>query len=305
MFSGIGSPRQTSINGYPLPSARLISSTLHSDRVNSHSRYSLMLMQFAQILDHDLTHTPVNRGHLGRGIIDCSPCDSATTVHPDCIPITIASNDTFFPNSENGREKCIPVTRSLPGRLTLGYREQMSQVTAYIDASFVYGSDRCEAEILRTFSSGFLNSTRKYNRKDLLPEIDTHPECRSRNGICFRAGDARASEQPSLTSFHTIFLREHNRIAETLAKINSHWTDEQLYQETRRILSAMVQHITFSEFLPRVLGWNFINKHNLNLENIQYFKGKFRKYSTTFTEKIIESGSHFTVKLRIFIFTIL
>lgn len=35
--------------------------------------------------------------------------------------------------------------------------------------------------------------------KDLLPQTATHPECKAPSGICFEAGDLRASEQPGLT----------------------------------------------------------------------------------------------------------
>lgn len=51
-----------SVTGQPLPSPRLISVSVHPDTSQPHVKYSLMFMQFAQLLDHDLTHTPVNKG---------------------------------------------------------------------------------------------------------------------------------------------------------------------------------------------------------------------------------------------------
>lgn len=71
---------------------------------------------------------------------------------------------------------------------------------------------------------------------------------------CFRAGDGRLSEQPALTSLHIVFLRLHNRIATELSALNSHWSDEKTFQETRKIIGAIVQHVTYREFLPIILG---------------------------------------------------
>ena len=69
-------------------------------------------------------------------------------------------------------------------------------------------------------------------------------------------GDSRVNEQPDLTAIHTIWHREHNRVARKLLNYNPYWTDETIYQEVRRIVIAEFQHIVYNEWLPLIIGKN-------------------------------------------------
>ena len=42
-------------------------------------------------------------------------------------------------NITSGKDFCLAFTRSMPGQLTLGFREQMNQITSFADSSNVYG----------------------------------------------------------------------------------------------------------------------------------------------------------------------
>jgi hypothetical protein len=65
----------------------------------------------------------------------------------------------------------------------------------------------------------------------------------------FVAGDVRAAEHPVLASFHTLFVREHNRICDMLIARGQR-DDERNYQMARKIVGALIQNVTYNEFLP-------------------------------------------------------
>ncbi|MEQ8838906.1 MAG: peroxidase family protein, partial [Lacipirellulaceae bacterium] len=85
----------------------------------------------------------------------------------------------------------------------------------------------------------------------------------------FLAGDVRANEQIGLTAVHTLFVREHNRLATDLAgrsdlptlvanagfnSSNAADVDEYIYQTVRKAVGAQIQRITYEEFLPMLIG---------------------------------------------------
>jgi hypothetical protein len=272
---GIARPRWRSVTNQPLPSPRLISVVVHQDVSNMHRRYTMMLTYFGQFLDHDVSLTPISRGFQD-AILNCRDCDSPTNVHPECWPIPIPSNDPFFPkvNLQTGRPVCMSFTRSLPGQQRLGAREQMDMNTAYLDLSHVYGQTPCESQRLRAFSGGRMNITiSPFRGRDLLPQTSRLAECQAASGLCFDAGDSRATENPGLSVLHTVMVREHNRIAGQLQTFNRQWDDERLYMTSRKITGAIWQHVIYNEYLPRVLGWNAINLYGLNLLTEGFYEG--------------------------------
>ena len=86
-----------------------------------------------------------------------------------------------------------------------------------------------------------------------------------------------------MVATQTVFMREHNGVAELLMELNPHWDDERLYQETRRILIAQMQHITYNEFLPIVIGRNKMQE--LGLLPLQ--KGFSRDYDENVNPSIL------------------
>ena len=72
--------------------------------------------------------------------------------------------------------------------------------------------------------------------------------------VLFNTGDFRTDENIALSAQQTLWFREHNRIADTLKRINPGWDDETIFQEARRITIAEYQHIIYNEFLPPLVG---------------------------------------------------
>jgi Animal haem peroxidase len=133
-------------------------------------------------------------------------------------------------------------------------RQQTTVISSYLDGSMVYGSDAKRANALRSFKGGALKTSHGN-----LPPLNTEGLANATANIVpddelFLAGDVRANENIELASIHTLFLREHNRIAAAIAGADPRLNDEQIYQQARRIVTAEIQVITYREFLPALLG---------------------------------------------------
>ena len=58
---------------------------------------------------------------------------------------------------------------------------------------------------------------------------------RSSRHFIYISGDFRVNEHHGLTAMHTVWLREHNRVAKQLQEYNPEWDDQTLFEEARRI----------------------------------------------------------------------
>lgn len=247
-----------------LPSPHLVSKVffIHLKEGNrNNKRYSHMLMQWGQFLDHDISFTAESEGSEKCFLPNCD--GSAVDFEPPCYPI-------MYPDGSS----CTMFTRSAAACQTdnenITPREQLNTITAFIDGSQIYGSSSEVAQRLRDLNSG--RGLLKISRpRYLLPFVETPFDpplnlCQ-RFGGCFDAGDFRVNEQIALASMHTLWIREHNRIAESLSRLNKHWDTEKVYHETRKIVGAVLQHITYNHYLPKILGNNALPAYR-GYENI-------------------------------------
>ncbi|MEM7212864.1 MAG: peroxidase family protein [Pseudomonadota bacterium] len=142
-----------------------------------------------------------------------------------------------------------------------GPREQVNEITAQMDASMFYGSSDHREGDVRSFSGGRLTvSEDPTSDRGLLPLASADQEMDGNtdpDNPVFLAGDIRANENNSLTSLHTLFVREHNHWADRLGSENPEWTDEQIFQAARSIVEVEIQNITYRDWLPNMIGGAF------------------------------------------------
>lgn len=158
------------------------------------------------------------------------------------IDIPGPAGDPVFPDGSS-----IPLTRSVIDPAT-GHdgvpATAVNQITGWLDASMIYGSTQAMADSLR------------------LP--DGHMKVSDGNNLplnadgTMAAGDVRAQENPGLTALQTVFVREHNYQVDQLAQQHPEWSGDHLYEQARAVVGAEIAHITYDEFLPKLLGPDFM-----------------------------------------------
>jgi hypothetical protein len=208
---------------------------------------------WGQFLDHDMDLTRDNTGQ--------------------CFDIQVAATDPIgIDDSANcpGNTHVIPFRRSEfdPNTGTTNPRQQLNSDTAFIDGSMIYGSDDTKASILRSHVHGRLrtDATGRF-----LPKAGDAPDLATvdiandahvlPNSSMFVVGDRRGNETVSLATMHTLFMREHNRIADAIYAANPGFSDELIYQLARRRVGAEIQVIVYNEYIPALLGANALQAY--------------------------------------------
>uniref|UniRef100_A0A023FD43 Putative animal heme peroxidase n=1 Tax=Amblyomma cajennense TaxID=34607 RepID=A0A023FD43_AMBCJ len=267
---GISEPRRSCKNS-TLPSPRLISTVLHYEKNITNDNMTHLAMIFGQFLTHDITFVsfaPLSHieFELGPG-----PFHLCSEGEPECVPIKVPENDSFYANYSI---KELPILRSLHcNKCEREPRDQVNSRTSYLDLSQVYGiKGDIQASIIK-FEKGLLISQEvdgtEYPPDSLFPYADncSRPQ---KNEKCAWTGDLRATQHIALLSMQTLWLREHNRIAKNLSDLNPHWDDEKLFQTTRRIVEGRYQNIVFKQWLPWMLGNEYMQRFNLTPSTDSY-----------------------------------
>jgi len=227
------------------PNARSISNAVFTQSAPSPDARGLseITWLWGQFIDHDmtLTRTSPDAGTLG---------------------VTIPFGDPTFDNGTvNLGGETITMTRSMFG-LSTGVttpRQQVNSISSYLDASMVYGGEAdggARADWLRSGMGGRLKVSDGGDLGDLLPRYENgaptmdNINMPTMGSAAFVAGDIRANEHTGLAAMHTLWVREHNRIADAISAGDPGMSDEDVYQRARKIVGAAVQKVTYDEFLP-------------------------------------------------------
>ncbi|WML91261.1 peroxidase family protein [Thiothrix lacustris] len=220
-----------------LPNPRDVSNAVVAQDGNTVNQKGLsdLFWMWGQFLDHDITLTPTS----------ADPADHANIAIP-------AGDPVFDPN--NTGTASLSFERSASTLDANGQNQQTNAITAFIDGSNVYGSDAAYADKLRSHEGGKM----LMSAGDMMPMENNQ----------FMAGDVRSNENIGLASMHTLWVREHNRLADELAQQHPKWSDEQVYQEARKTNVAQMQAITYNEFLPELLGDKGLPKYTGYKSNV-------------------------------------
>ena len=230
--------------GTTRPNPRVISNALFAQDslINDPLNLSDFVWVFGQFIDHDLSLT-------GNG--------------SELAMVPVPAGDPWFDPFGQGTA-LIFMSRSEPilgtGTDVNNPRQHANNISTWLDASNVYGSDLVRANWLRTFQGGKMRlstsnllpfNTFTSNYTDAIDPGAPHMDDDVQNSnYHFVAGDARANENPLLAAFHTLFVREHNRLCDELILANPTWSDEQTYQHARKIVGGLIQDVVYSEWLP-------------------------------------------------------
>uniref|UniRef100_A0A8C3VFM0 NAD(P)H oxidase (H2O2-forming) n=1 Tax=Catharus ustulatus TaxID=91951 RepID=A0A8C3VFM0_CATUS len=187
--------------------------------------------------------------------------DMLETEKPGCpaefLNIHIPSGDTVFDPASTG-DVVLPFQRTRwaaeTGQSPNNPRQQTNEMTGWLDGSAIYGPSHSWSDALRSFSGGQLASgpsgslpRQTDGRVPMWKALDPSTGQGGPQGI-YDLGSAWGNENPFVQAESIAWFRYHNHLAKAMAQEHPDWSDEDLFQHTRKRVIATFQSIVLYEW---------------------------------------------------------
>eukprot|EP00054_Salpingoeca_dolichothecata_P036914 m.9165 g.9165 ORF g.9165 m.9165 type:complete len:2512 (+) comp7145_c0_seq1:94-7629(+) len=294
-------PKEHRDRGSQRASARAISNALSKQEGDVFDERGLndLHSYWGQFLAHDLVRTPFDDDSQG----------VAQLFDRLYSPIQIPAGDPQFDVNNTGTQ-FMYVQRTTWAKTTGDVKKDgfhQNMITPHLDAQFVYGPNVTKLRTLKDGKMKLENGFLPLNTKDVNMPMG-NPIGRANNHQ-FAAGDGRSNVAPGLTALHTLFVREHNRLAEwylsqyseaDLLQKTASEIDQEVFDRARRMMIAILQSITFNEYLPALLGksmppyrgWDFEIKSQISYA---FVASSFRFGHSQINDKVLRLDANWTM----------
>ncbi|XP_064081195.1 dual oxidase 2-like isoform X2 [Macrobrachium nipponense] len=155
-------------------------------------------------------------------------------------------------------------------------RQQLNEITPYLDGGLVYGTSKGWADVLRYNADGKLAPGGKLASHSELgknfpaenaqalpmanpPAPTNHSQYKEQGFTApvdrfFKLGNPRGNENPFLLTFGILWFRWHNLFAEYFQfKHGKSWSDDRIFNEARKWVIATYQSVVLYDWLPKYM----------------------------------------------------
>ncbi|XP_025152426.1 dual oxidase 2 [Harpegnathos saltator] len=184
-------------------------------------------------------------------------------------------------------------------------RQQLNEITPYLDGGLIYGTSKAWSDVLRTYANGTVHPSGELasSFSGLYPERNSvrlpmaNPPPPAHHSLYvsrhyteevtryFKLGNPRGNENPFLLTFGIVWFRWHNFLAKHIKRLNPDWSSEKIYNEARKWVIATQQHIVVNEWLPSWLGTELSNyigyNPNIDPQIDQFFQSAAFRFGHT------------------------
>ncbi|XP_076436355.1 prostaglandin G/H synthase 2-like isoform X2 [Babylonia areolata] len=130
-----------------------------------------------------------------------------------------------------------------------------------VDVTHVYGKDKADENKLRSFSGGKFRMQVVHGEEYPMTVGQTGTEMLYPSHVAeenrFALGHSFFGLLPGLFVYSTVWMREHNRVCDILARAHPEWGDEQLFQTAKLVVLGETIKIVIEDYVQHLSSYNY------------------------------------------------